>query len=66
MRTKEEYINKTKFRARYVHYEFIVVSFGLSNALVFFMCLMNGIFKNYFDKFGIVFLDKILIYYKYE
>jgi hypothetical protein len=38
---KEEDINNTTFRTRYGHYEFIVVSFGLSNALVFFMCLMN-------------------------
>jgi hypothetical protein len=43
-----------------------VVPFGLSNAPVVFMCLMNGIFINYLDKFFIVFLDDILIYSKYE
>jgi hypothetical protein len=42
------------------------MSFGLINAPVVFMCLMNGIFRNYLDKFSIVFLDDILIYYKYE
>jgi hypothetical protein len=31
-----------------------------------FMCLMNGIFINYLDKFVIVFLDDILIYSKSE
>jgi hypothetical protein len=39
-----------------------VVPFGLSNAPIVFMCLMNGIFINYLDKFLIVFLDDILVY----
>jgi hypothetical protein len=43
-----------------------VVSFGFSNAPTVFMCLMNGIFREYLDKFVIVFLDDILIYSKYE
>jgi hypothetical protein len=43
-----------------------VVSFGLSNALVVFMCLMNGVFRDYLDKFVIVFLDDILVYSKLE
>jgi hypothetical protein len=66
MRIKEEDINKTTFRTRYDHYEFTVGPFGLSNAPVVFMCLMNGIFGNYLDKFVIVFLDDILVYSKYE
>jgi hypothetical protein len=66
VRIKEEDINKTTFRTRYGHYEFMVVPFGLSNAPTIFMCLMNGVFREYLDKFVIVFLDDILIYSKSE
>jgi hypothetical protein len=55
-------INKTAFRTRYGHYEFTVVPFGLSNAPIVFMCLMNGVFREYLDKFVIVFLDGILVH----
>jgi hypothetical protein len=64
VRIKEEDIIKTTFRTQYGHYEFTVVPFGLSNAPVVFMYLMDGIFINYLDKFVIVFLDDILIYSK--
>jgi hypothetical protein len=66
VRIKQEDINKTALRTRYGHYEFTVVPFGLTNELVVFMCLMNGVFKNYLDKFFIVFLDDIVIYSKSE
>jgi hypothetical protein len=66
VRIKEDDISKTSFRTRYGHYEFTVLPFGLSNAPVIFMCLMNGIFREYLDKFVIVFLDEILIYSKSE
>jgi hypothetical protein len=62
VRINEEDISKTTFRTRYEHYEFTVVPFGLSNAPVVSMCLMNGVFREYLDKFVIVFLDDILIY----
>jgi hypothetical protein len=63
---KDEDINKTTFRTRYGDYEFTVVSFGLSNAPVVFICLINGVFKDYLDKFVIVCLDDLLLYSKSE
>ena len=43
-----------------------MVPFGLLNAPIVFMCLMNGVFQEYLDKFVIVFLDDITIYSKSE
>jgi hypothetical protein len=66
VRIKEEDICKKKFITRYGHYELTMVPFGFSNAQAIFMCLINGVFRNYLDKFVIVFLDDILIYSKFE
>jgi hypothetical protein len=66
VRIRYEDINKTSFKTRYGHYKFTVVPFGLSNAPIVFMCLMNGVFREYLDKFVIVFLDDILVYSKLE
>ena len=66
MRINDEDIGKTAFRTRYDHYEFTMVPFGLTNAPVVFMCLMNGVFRYYLDKFVIVFLDDILVYSNIE
>jgi len=53
---------KTTFITRYGQYEFTVVSFGLTNALAYFMNMMNKVFMEELDKFVVVFIDDILVY----
>ena len=38
--------------------------FGVTNAFAIFMSLMNSLFRDYLDKFILVFMDDILIYSK--
>jgi hypothetical protein len=64
MRIRPLDIPKTAFSTRYGLYEFTVMSFGLTNAPTYFMNLMNKVFMEYLDKFVVVVIDDILIYFK--
>jgi hypothetical protein len=57
-------IPKMTFSTRYGLYGFTIMSFGLTNALAYFMNLMNKVFMEYLDRFIVVFIDDILIYSK--
>jgi hypothetical protein len=58
----DEDIPKTAFSMRYRLYEYLVMSFGLMNALTHSMYLMNSVFMPELDKFVVVFIDDILVY----
>lgn len=59
-------IPKTAFSTRYELYEYLVMSFGLTNAPAYFMYLMNSIFMPELDKFVVVLINDILVYCENE
>ena len=62
LKIRKEDIMKIAFGTRYGHYELLVMSFGLTNALAAFMGLMNRVFCPFLDCFIIVFIGDILIF----
>ena len=66
MRIAEKDILKTAFNMRYGKYEFLVISFGFMNVLTTFQTLMNAILRSYIDKFVLMYLDDILMYFNSE
>jgi hypothetical protein len=59
-------VPKSDFSTRYGLYEYLVMSFGLTNAPAYFMYLVNSVFVPELNKFVVVFIDDILIYFKSE
>ncbi|KAL0444109.1 UNVERIFIED_CONTAM: RNA-directed DNA polymerase [Sesamum latifolium] len=63
LKIKADDIAKSAFRTRYGHYEFVVMLFGLTNAPAAFMDLMNRVLRSYLDRFVVMFIDDILVYF---
>jgi hypothetical protein len=64
IKIRAEDIPNTAFTMRYGLYEYLVMSFGLTNALEHFMYLMNLVFMPEVDRFVVVFIDDVLVYSK--
>jgi hypothetical protein len=57
-------VPKTAFRTPLGHYEYVTLSFGLTNAPAAFQSVMNKLFSKHLYKFVMVYLDDILVFSK--
>lgn len=62
MRIKEHSIHTNAFNTRYGYYEFLMIPFGMINAPVAFMDILNGVFSSFLDEFVLVFINYILVF----
>ena len=52
------------FGIRYGYYKYLVILFGITNTLVSYIRIINGVLKPFLDLFYIYYLDDIIIYLK--
>jgi hypothetical protein len=64
IKIRSEDVPKTAFSITYGMHEYLVMSFGLTNAPAHFMYLMNSAFMPKLDKFVVVFINDIFVYSK--
>jgi hypothetical protein len=64
IRITPENVAKTAFRTPFGHYQFKVLSFGLTNAPATFQAAMNNMLRPHLNKFVVVYIDYILKYSK--
>ncbi len=62
LRVAKDSIDKTAFRTPDGFFEWLVMPFGLTNALAYFVYLMSRAFREFLNKFVVVFVDDILIF----
>ena len=66
LRVAENSTDKTAFRTPDSFFERLVMPFGLTNAPAYFIDLMSRVFREFLNKFVVVFIDDILIFAKSE
>lgn len=64
IRIHPEDVPKTAFNTQFGHFEFIVLTFGFTNAPATFQTLMTWIFMPFLGRSVVVYLDNILIFSK--
>jgi hypothetical protein len=55
---------KTMFKTYYNHFEYVVMTFGLTNMPIVFQHLMNDVFCEYLDDFVVYYIDIVFIFSK--
>jgi len=55
---------KTTFRIHYNHFEYVVMAFGVTNALGVFQHMMNDVFCEYLDDLVVYYINDIFIFSK--
>jgi hypothetical protein len=59
----DEDVEKMAMKIKYGSYEFLVMPFGLCNVPSMFTTFMNSIFHEKLDKFMVIYIDDILVYF---